>query len=331
MGKKTLGYQIHSALAEINLQDIEKRTDIYNRSHNTDFDKVGKREFKQQGESQKYIFSQRTAQNITEKSKAFTNFLKQNYNVKMVRDITPQMCVDFLKSKENCSSKTISAYKNMLEKVAFACSQKFNCSNFYTQKVKDLKISTYKTDSSRFYNDKQIEQIYNYDGPRQAEIKTMAFVGVRVFELINIRVQDINLTEHKYTTTIKDNKIDTFSSIMIKGKGGKVSYRPILPQYREFFQKLIKDKQPQEKVFNLPNDTKQARQIMNNEIRRITKALDLPQSGKNHQFRKYHAQLAVKHYIDKGWSKNKAERFVIQRHLSHSADRSELKKIYLYS
>ena len=333
MGKnKSLGYQIHTALSEINMQNQEKRTEIYNRENGTHFQSVGKREFKRNGTSINYIFSQRSAQNLAEKSKNFVKFLKENYNIKMVKEITPKMCLEYLNTKQGCSKKTVSAYKNMLEKVSIACSKKFGCEQFYTPEVKAHKVEdTYKTNSSRTYTNTEIMQICDYKGSRQNEIKTMAFVGVRVFELINIRVQDINLTEHKYTTTIKDNKIDTFSSIMIKGKGGKVSYRPILPQYREFFQKLIKDKQPQEKVFNLPNDTKQARQIMNNEIRRITKALDLPQSGKNHQFRKYHAQLAVKHYIDKGWSKNKAERFVIQRHLSHSADRSELKKIYLYS
>ena len=30
---KSLGYQIHSALAEINLQDKEKRTDIFNKEN----------------------------------------------------------------------------------------------------------------------------------------------------------------------------------------------------------------------------------------------------------------------------------------------------------
>ena len=64
---------------------------------------------------------------------------------------------------------------------------------------------------------------------------------------------------------------------------------------------------------------------MSNEIRRITQALELPQTGKNH------CQLAVEHYISKGWEREKAEKFVIQRHLSHSSERQDLKKIYLYS
>ena len=107
--------------------------------------------------------------------------------------------------------------------------------------------------------------------------------------------------------------------------------RPILPQYRQFFQELIKDKQPTEKVFDLPKNEKMARLTMSNEIRRITKALELPQTGKNHEFRKYHCQLAVEHYVSKGWERDKAEKYVIQRHLSHSSERQDLKKIYLYS
>ena len=46
---KSLGYQIHSALAEINLQDKEKRTDIFNKENETNYKSVGKREFKKNG------------------------------------------------------------------------------------------------------------------------------------------------------------------------------------------------------------------------------------------------------------------------------------------
>ena len=333
MGKsKTLGFQIHSALSEINLQDKEKRIEIFNRENSTHFDNVGKRAFKQNGTSINYIFSKRSAENITEKAKNFVKFLKDNYGIKMVRDITPQMCIEYLNTKSGCSTKTVSAYKNMLEKVAFACSQKFKCDNFYSNEVRHYKVSdTYKTDSKRIYTNEQIEKIYNYKGSRQAEIKTMAFLGCRVSELINIKVSDINLSKHTFATTVKDGRIDTFSSVHIKGKGGKDSYRVILPQYREFFKDLISGKGENERLFDLPTDTKKARLEMSNEIRRITKSLDIPQSGKNHEFRKYHCQLALNHYISKGWDREKAEKFVIQRHLSHSGERQDLKRIYLYS
>ncbi|MBQ9097351.1 MAG: site-specific integrase [Clostridia bacterium] len=333
MGKsKSLGFQIHSALAEINLQDKDKRTEIFNKENNTHYKTVGKREFKQNKTSINYIFSKRSAENITEKSKAFTKFLKETYNVKMVRDITPQMCIAFLDTKQGCSSKTISAYKNALEKISLACSQKFHIQGFYTEDVRTHKVvDTYKTNSSRLYTNEQIEKIYNFESKRQAEIKCMCFLGCRVFEMIGIKAEDINITKHIYTTTTKDGKIDTYNTVKIIGKGGKLSYRPILPQYRSFFQELIKGKQSTEKVFDLPKNEKMARLTMSNEIRRITKELGIAESGKNHEFRKYHCQLAVEYYVSNGWSREKAETFVIQRHLSHSGERQDLKKIYLYS
>ena len=333
MGKsKSLGFQIHSALLEINLQDKEKRTDIFNKENDTHYKYVGKREFKRNGTSINYIFSKRSAENIAEKSKTFTKFLKEIYNVKMVRDIKPEMCIAFLDSKKGCSTKTISAYKNALEKISIACEKKFHIQGFYTEDVKTHKVAdTYKTNSSRLYTNEQIEKICNFPSSRQAEIKTMIFSGVRVFELIGIKTEDVNLDKHIFETTIKDNKIDTYSTIKIIGKGGKVSYRPILPQYRAFFRELIKDKQPQEKLFDLPKNTKQTRLIMCNELRRITKELGLAESGKNHEFRKYHSQIAVEYYVSKGWDREQAEKYVIQRHLSHSAERQDLKKIYLYS
>ena len=75
---------------------------------------------------------------------------------------------------------------------------------------------------------------------------------------------------------------------------------------------MVKNKQPTEKVFDLPKNEKMARLTMSNEIRRITKALELPQTGKNHGFRKYHCQSAVEHYVSKGWSREKAERYSIE-------------------
>ena len=104
----------------------------------------------------------------------------------------------------------------------------------------------------------------------------MAFLGCRVFELIGIKAEDVNLSKHTFETTPKDGKIDTFNTVKIIGKGGKVSFRPILPQYRSFFQNQIKDKQSTEKVFNLPKNEKMARLTMSNEIRKITKSLELP-------------------------------------------------------
>ena len=39
----------------------------------------------------------------------------------------------------------------------------------------------------------------------------MVFSGVRVFELIDIKAEDVNLDKHIFEITIKDNKIDTYS------------------------------------------------------------------------------------------------------------------------
>ena len=57
MGKiKNLGFQIYSALNEINLQDADKRTALFNSINNTDLNYVGKREFKKLGQTKEYIF-----------------------------------------------------------------------------------------------------------------------------------------------------------------------------------------------------------------------------------------------------------------------------------
>ena len=141
MGKiKSLGYQIYSALQEINLQDSEKRTDVFNILNNTDFSNVGKREFKMLGQNKEFIFSRRTAENTVEKSKTFVRFLKDNYNIKYVKEITPEMVIHFLDSRKSTSQKTISAYKNMLYKVNIAIQIKFKCEGFYNNTVSNYKL-----------------------------------------------------------------------------------------------------------------------------------------------------------------------------------------------
>lgn len=111
MGKvKTLGYQIYSSLQEINLQDSNKRTEIFNNLNNTDYTHVGKKEFKERGQTTGFIFSRRTAENTVEKAKTFSRFLKENYNIKYVKEITPEMAKAFLDSRNATSQKTISSY-----------------------------------------------------------------------------------------------------------------------------------------------------------------------------------------------------------------------------
>ena len=319
MGKiKSIGYQIYSALNEINLQDSDKRTEVFNKLNHTELDYVGKREFKELGQTKEYIFSKRTAENTVEKSKCFTKFLKENYGIKLAKEITPDMAIAFLKTKEGCSAKTITAYKNMLYKVDYAIQLKFGAESFYTDTVANFKPeSTYKSISTRLYSDNQIKQILSAPSDRANEMKAMALIGCRVHELINLKKSDIDF--HKHT-------------IHIIGKGGKVSFRPLTPQAETFLKNLTKNMSSSDKLFKLPTDEKVTRQIMSNEIRRITKSLDLPVSGKNHEFRKYAAQQFCNYLIqEKGWEKEKAREYVSSKFLAHGAGREDIKKIYLDS
>ena len=319
MGKsKSLGYQIHSALNLINLQEADKRTAVFNRLNDTDLDYVGKREFKKLGQTKDYIFSKRTAENTSEKAKTFCTFLKENYSIRLVKEITPQMAIEFLKSKEGCSSKTISSYKNMLYKVSVAIQLKFHTKGFYNKDLDDYKPpNTYKSNSERLYTDKQIEQIINYPSNRRNELQCMAFTGCRVHEMINIKVSDVDL----------DGR-----TIHIIGKGGKDTLRPLTPQGIHFLKEMIRGKELDVKIFNLPKSEKATRQIMSNEIRKITTALNLPVSGKNHEFRKYAAQQFCSYLINqKGWTNEKAREFVSSKFLAHGIGREDIKRIYLDS
>lgn len=319
MGKiKTLGYQIYSALQEINLQDSNKRTEIFNNLNNTDYTHVGKKEFKERGQTTGFIFSRRTAENTVEKAKTFSRFLKENYNIKYVKEITPEMAKAFLDSRNATSQKTISSYKNMLYKVNVAIQLKFGCSGFYNNEISDYKLKEpEKTDSKRLYSDLQIKQILNSDSKFKDELKFMSVVGCRIHELCALKVKNVSLEN---------------MTVYIEGKGGRPSNRPILPQEINFIKSLIKDKDKEERLFKVSSNEKKARQQVGGEIRRITKELNLPISSKCHEFRKYAAQTYFKYLVDScGYSVKDAEEKTVSEFLSHGKNREDLKKIYLRS
>lgn len=319
MGKtKSLGYQIHSALNEINLQDIVKRTYVFNKLNDTDFDSVGKREFKELGQNKEFIFSRRTAENTVEKSKTFVKFLKENYNIKYVRDITPEMAKSFLDSRNTQNQKTISSYKNMLYKINVAIQLKFGCEGFYNKEIENYKIdNSEKSNSKRLYSNQDIQKILSVDSKYSNELKFMSILGCRVHELCNIKVKDIDLKN---------------LTVFVKGKGGRPSFRPILPTEINFIKELIKDKCKDERVFKVPLNEKKTRSIIGNEIRRITKFLDLPISSKCHEFRKYAAQNYFQYLVNScGYSVRDAEEITVSKLLSHGANREDLKNIYLRS
>lgn len=321
MGKtKSLGYQIYTALQEINLQDADKRTEIFNKMNSTNYEYVGKREFKQKGQTKEFIFSRRTAENTTEKSKTFITYIKENYNVKFVKDITSEMVKSFLDSRDTNSQKTITAYKNMLYKVDVSIRLKFGCKGFYNETISNYKLdkeNTVKTNSKRLYSDTEIKQILSVDSKYSNELKFMSVVGCRVHELCSVKVKNFDLNN---------------LTVYIEGKGGRPSYRPILPTEINFIKELIKDKGQDERVFKVPLNEQKTRSLIGSEIRRITKSLDLPISSKCHEFRKYAAQNYFKYLVNNcGYSVKDAEEITVSKLLSHGENREDLKKIYLRS
>lgn len=302
------------------MQDSIKRTDIYNKMNSTDYEYVGKREFKQKGQTKEFIFSRRTAENVVEKSKTFSKFLKENYNIKYVKEITPEMAKAFLDSRNTNSQKTITAYKNMLYKLDVAIRLKFGCKGFYDETISNYNLdkeNIVKTNSKRLYSDNEIKQILNVDSKYSKELKFMSVVGCRVHELCSVKVKNFDLKN---------------MTVYIEGKGGRPSNRPILPTEINFIKELIKGKGQDEKVFNVPLNEKKTRSLIGSEIRRITKSLDLPISSKCHEFRKYAAQNYFKYLVNNcGYSVKDAEEITVSKLLSHGENREDLKKIYLRS
>jgi integrase len=343
MSKKrisTVFYQAKSALEEICLIEQEKRDWEYKQVIGIEVVNTSKKDFKEIKKAEGYIFSIRTMKNTLEKVNTFLKWIKDKHRIKYLRDITSEHCKEYFQSNmvENKAS-TLKAYKNALMKLSYASEKKFNNTQFYTDEVRNFKCkfsngvrTTSISYNKRFYSLEQMNLILNCcKGKYEMPIKVMAYGGLRISELYNLRPEHITLESNETVYTVKDGLINKAFTIYVKGKGGKESYRPIIDNI-EFFRELKNNGQEGQRILKqIPKDSKKARSYVGKALARTAKRLGLPVCYKNHEFRKYFAKTAYDKLINDGWSRKNAAEFIVNRCLSHGRDRSDLKKIYIFS
>lgn len=332
---RTIDAQFYFAMQSINLcDDMEKRKEIFeNETGNVSGEKIGKRDFKREGLSQKFIFSHTTMKNYLSICRDFAKYCKIE-GINKANKITPQIAKNFLESKatEGVSDRTLKTYKNALIKLNEAITSTYNCRGFCRgdDNIKNFVIATPEAIDRRLTNSQIDTILENYKGKFSAAFQLQADFGLRFNEIVNLNIADFNFGRGDVVDTVKQGQVDTSCTLHIhKGtKGGLERFVNIpldkLPYYREMVS------QWQNKGLFMPFKDYH-KECYNRAIKNQAEKNNFGRCGSSHEFRKYWASTEYQSRIDD--TMTRAEKKEIAREivsqLGHGKARDDLIKIYI--
>ena len=269
-----------------------------------------------QSESDHIIKSLAAKGNLKDFAHDFAAFIKNEYGVKQVKQITPDMCQSFIeqKSAEGCSLKTIKTYQSNLLKISKCANKAFNICTDYSVSVDESKIE--KTETIKQYSFTRAEMEKILAAPRSCDsltaLKFAYQTGVRVNTLERLEVRHIDF---------KNNEITIY-----KDKGNRTRVLPMSEETAKLLREQIKGKNPQDKVFGVKKGS------VNRYLRRRCEKLNIRtpngeiKSGV-HSIRKLWAEETAERYGKDGKDGTK----MVMSELGHSEDRKDLEDTYLHS
>ena len=263
-----------------------------------------------QSESDHIIKSLSAKSNLKDFAHDFATFIKSEYGVKQVREITPDMCQSYIerKSAEGCSLKTIKAYQSNMLKLSKCANKAFNIRTDYSVSVDESKIEKTETIKQYSFTREDMEKIL--DAPRKSQslyaLQFAYFTGCRVNTLERLEVRHIDFQRGEIT--------------IFKDKGGRTRTIAMDEQTAKFLRERIRGKNPQDRVFDVKKGS------VNRYLRRRCEKLGIctadgrVKSGV-HSIRKLHAEeYAAKHGTG-----------ATMKMLGHGEQRSDLEQAYLHS
>ncbi len=291
---KSLFYQFNSALDMCFRLHFDKHSDKKN--HETDNSHI--------------IKSLSAKSNLKDFAHDFAAFIKSEYGVKQVKEITPDMCQSYIerKSAENCSLKTIKTYQSNLLKLQKCASRAFHIPKLdFSVSVDESKIE--KTETIKEYSFTRAEMEKILAAPRSCDsltaLKFAYQTGVRVNSLERLEVRHIDF---KNGITIH------------KDKGNRTRVLPMSEETANLLREQIKGKNPQDKVFGVKKGS------VNRYLRRRCEKLNICTPNGD-------VKSGV-HGIRKLWAEQFAEKNGVAKTivaLGHGEDRKDLEDTYLHS
>jgi len=297
---KSLFYQFNSALDMCFVLHFDKHSDKHN----------------PQSESDHIIKSLAAKGNLKDFAHDFAAFIKNEYGVKQVKQITPDMCQSYIerKSAEGCSLKTIKTYQSNLLKISKCANKAFNIRTDYSVSVDESKIEKTETIKQYSFTREEMEKILA--APRSCDsltaLKFAYQTGVRVNTLERLEVRHIDFKNGEIT--------------IYKDKGNRTRVLPMSEETAKLLREQIKGKNPQDRVFAVKKGS------VNRYLRRRCEKLNIrtpngeTKSGV-HSIRKLWAEETAERYGKDGKDGTK----MVMSELGHSEDRKDLEDTYLHS
>ena len=291
---KSLFYQFNSAI------------DLNYRHH---FNKHGDKH-NPESDSSHIVKSLSAKSNLKDFAHDFAAFIKSEYGVKQVRQITPDMCQSYIerKSAEGCSLKTIKTYQSNLLKISKCANKTFNIRTDFSVTIDESKIEKTETIKQFSFTRSEMEKILA--APRSCDsliaLKFAYQTGVRVNTLERLEVRHIDF---------KNGEITVF-----KDKGNRTRVLPMSEETAKLLRQQIKGKSGKDRVFSVKKGS------VNRYLRRRCEKLNL--RTPNGEIK------SGVHSIRKLWAEENAERHGTAKTmvaLGHGEDRKDLEDTYLHS
>lgn len=291
---KSLFYQFNSALDMCFILHFDKHSDKHN----------------PQADSDHIIKSLSAKSNLKDFAHDFAAFIKNEYGVKQVKQITTEMCQSYIERKadEGCSLKTIKTYQSNLLKISKCANKAFNICTDYSVSVDESKIEKTETIKQYSFTRQEMEKILA--APRSCDsliALNFAFqTGVRVNTLERLEVRHIDFKNGEIT--------------IYKDKGNRTRVLPLSEETASLLRQQIKGKNPQDRVFSVRKGS------VNRYLRRRCEKLNI--RTPNGEIK------SGVHSIRKLWAEENAERHGTAKTmvaLGHGEDRKDLEDTYLHS
>ena len=284
---KSLFYQFNSAI------------DLNYRHH---FNKHGDKH-NPESDSSHIVKSLSAKSNLKDFAHDFSAYIRQEYSVKQIKEITPEMCDSYIKSKyDTCSLKTIKTYQSNLLKLSKCANKTFNIRTDFSVSVDESKIEKTETIKQYSFTRAEMEKIFS-SAPRQCE----SLSALRLADAFGLRVSSISRLEVR-NIDFKGNMLH-----IIRDKGNKSRILHFDNETAKLLHELIKGKQPQDKIVNVSPSS------INTYLRRRCTALNIRNE-------KGEIKSGV-HSIRKLWAEQFAEKNGVAKTmvaLGHGEDRKDL-------
>ena len=324
--KKSLFYQFASSIS-----DSES-------GHKKFVDKHSQKAQTEQEKQPWRVYSFSAKNNLLDTAHNLSSYLKENYNITMVKEISSDMCQSWLDhcAKNGCSISTLESYKSNLNKLSHIINRHFGLHKDFSTTVKHELIID-KTSPREFALSKEEIEMLKSSIVKPCNSSNYflfsSFCATRVNTVEKLMCRDLTFgKDYSVTVRILGDKGNRDRSFTIQDK-----------EFYKLCRSLVSNKNPNDLVFGgIKKDS--ANRWLNRRLHRLGITVKSQTIGNkaiykkgNHSVRKYaiqeYCQKQYNYYLEQGLSpdaaKAQSEKDACVR-LGHGSEgRSDIIKIYL--